>query len=106
MPVKAAAFWGLVAEDTGLERGHPCHTYIRTIRARDAGQNAWFSGAWAASAWNAYMRGQFPTHFNLGEPRPLKVIGTPFEKGRGRPDRHPRSARERPLPKRLNPCKV
>jgi hypothetical protein len=79
---KAEAFWSLIAEDNNLERGHPCHTFIKTIRSNAAGTTAWFSAAWAAAAWNAYMRGDHPRFFQIGEPRPIKVIGTPFEKGR------------------------
>jgi hypothetical protein len=81
-PRKAESFWSLVCEEDGLSRGHPCHTYIKTVRTRDAGSTSYLSAAWAAAAWNAYCRDERPGHFSPGDPKPIKVIGTPFDKGR------------------------
>lgn len=81
-PRRAESFWSLIAENSGLTRGHPCHTYVKTILANKAGSTSWLSAAWAAHAWNAYSSGKHTSYFKPGEPRPLKVIGTPFEKGR------------------------
>jgi hypothetical protein len=82
VPRKAQAFWSLIGEDDKLAKGHPCHTFNKTIRANTLGSTAWYSAGWAAAAWNAYMRNEHPRFFSIGEPRPIKLIGTPFEKGR------------------------
>lgn len=79
---KAESFWETVAQDDSLPKGDPRHTLVRTILAADAGSTSWLPMAWAASAWNAWMKGEHPGHFVPGEPRPVRVAGTPFERGR------------------------
>lgn len=79
---KAEAFWGTIGENDGLPKGDPRHTLVKTILASDAGSTSWLPMAWAAAAWNAWLKGEKPSHFNPGEPRPVRVAGTPFERGR------------------------
>lgn len=79
---RAESFWETIAQNDGLPKGDPRHTLVKTILASDAGSTSWLPMAWAASAWNAWMKGERPSHFNPGEPRPVRVAGTPFERGR------------------------
>jgi hypothetical protein len=81
-PRRAESFWSLLAENDGLKQGHPCHTYIKTVMANKGGNTAWLSAAWAANAWNAYCLDERPTYYRPGQPKPIKLIGTPFERGR------------------------
>lgn len=80
--VKAKAFWSVLAENDGIPKVDPRATFIRTVMAKDLGKNAWLGSAYASAAWNAWMRDEKPKYFAPGEPHPVRVIGTPFEKGR------------------------
>lgn len=82
-PERARPFWKGIGDNNGLVKGDPRHTYLRTINAGvSKGNSNFWTAAVAAAAWNAWFKRNQPKSFNPGPPRPIKVLGTPFERGR------------------------
>lgn len=77
-PEHAEQFWRGVAENDGLKRGDPRHTFVNDLKSRDAGQGSVSQGlASAAIAWNAYVERRRIQVIKVPDDYNLRVAGTP-----------------------------
>lgn len=79
-PEKAVAFWSGVAENDGLRRGDPRHTFISDIlnRVLSAGTSMQ-SVIVPATAWNAWFEGKTIMQIKVVGSAPPRLLGTPFD---------------------------
>lgn len=79
---KAREFWTGVADNDGLRRGDPRHTYVTTLNSgrRDHSGTAWMSASLAATAWNAYYDDRRITFLRTVQGAAIRVSGTPLAK--------------------------
>lgn len=80
-PDAAAEFWSGIAENDGLRRGDPRHTYLRFLNAEigvgKKSGSAEDSARAAATAWNAFFEGRQITFIKTTS-GPLRIAGTPI----------------------------
>ena len=78
-PAIADEFWRGVANNDGLRRGDPRHTYLRTINSESSvrGNSAEGPARNAATCWNAFFECRSLTLVRGGD-GPLRIAGTPI----------------------------
>jgi len=78
-PEKARQFWKGVADNDGLRRGDPRHTYISDLLARNLNTGTILQRTFApAAAWNAFFDGRQLKIIKVYEDRPVRLHGTPI----------------------------
>lgn len=78
-PEKAEKFWRGVAENDGLKRGDPRHTFVRDLLSRNTAVGTNDQGIIAtAHAWNAFYDGRQLHHIKVGSDHSLRIAGTPI----------------------------
>ncbi|MGR7993870.1 hypothetical protein [Xanthobacter sp. ZOL 2024] len=80
-PVLADKFWRSVANNDGLSKGDPRHSYVRSlveysVKSGDATSTAWP----AAICWNAFYAGRDLTAIRPGIQANFRIAGTPIGK--------------------------
>ena len=78
-PNMAEMFWRGVAENDGLRKGDPRHTYLRVLNSEIGGKTATSEGPArnAATCWNAFYGRRQITICKMGD-GPLRISGTPI----------------------------
>lgn len=78
-PNMAEQFWRGVAENDGLRKGDPRHTYLRVLNAEIGGKTSTSEGParGAATCWNAFYGRRQITMCKTGD-GPLRIAGTPI----------------------------
>lgn len=80
-PEKAFAFWNGIAENDGLAKGDPRHTYLTTVVNAPRGGTAVLAACLAALAWRHFYNGAKVYQLRVYETNQPVIAGTPF-KGR------------------------
>lgn len=75
----AIPFWTGIAENDGLRKGDPRHTFIRDINNRALNQGSINQSVIVAgSAWSAYYEGRTIHHIKVRSDSVARIAGTPF----------------------------
>jgi hypothetical protein len=80
-PARAEAFWSGIAQDDGLKKGDPRHTYLRAMLEPDGRHSgsSWYSAAAASLSWNRFFEGRDLGSLKKLDVNPtISVLGTPF----------------------------
>lgn len=75
-PERAAKFWGGIANNDGLRKGDPRHTFLANDRDT-RGANPTMA-AIAATAWNAWFEGRTLGSIRVYDGSPIRIMGTPY----------------------------
>ena len=75
-PEKAAGFWRGIADNDGLRKGDPRHTFLANDRSAH-GINPVLAAV-AATAWNAWFEGRKIGSIRVFEYSPIRISGTPY----------------------------
>lgn len=76
--VRALGFWHGVAENDGLHKGDPRHTYLTALNTESVAGSAQHTARQAATAWNKWYADKPLYLIRYSEDSPLRIAGTPI----------------------------
>jgi len=74
---RALSFWSGVAENNGLFKGDPRHTYLAALMTENMGGSVQHTARQAVTAWNKWYVDKPLTVIKYREDTPLRILGTP-----------------------------
>lgn len=81
-PEKAHEFWSGIANNDGLRRGDPRHTFLRDTETRSLRSGSSRQSVQAPSlAWNAFFADRELKIIKCIDGAPIVILGTPYRKG-------------------------
>lgn len=76
-PVEAERFFVGLAENDGLRKGDPRHTYLSALLTNNSSGTGAFTARQAAVAWNAWAQGRSLLIIKIVESNTFRIVGTP-----------------------------